>query len=561
MTAYPIKSPFFALVNAQGLPVTNGQIYIGVAGSDPESEPQAVYWDDAGTIIADQPLQVRAGYVVNAGSPASVYTAPTYSIRAYDALGVVIFYQAMVEDQNAAFIAGLPDAGGAAQIGADDGASGDIFTTIQGFIAKLQSQSGAGLPGFSHAMTYSRPSIGAKLRTMVNPYDYPFNCTGDGSADDTARFQQAMDFVANSPISRSLYIPEGKFLLTSKVGAIKPIRIIGEGWTPYTGNNGQPGTAGDGSWLLFAHNDTGMNFGDGTIISGVEIENIGFQRPNQPVPTTTAWAPIDTGYDIAFNSVDCTMDKLMFLGTARGVRSYNGNYGRVTANNIFGHFFIEGMNLDKQYDLPIINNFRSWVYWADNDLVKAYTRENLAALALYRVDNPQVSNFFSIAAKASISINQSADSGSYPGGTVSKGKFTNIDCDIGKYGIYIDAGVTNTCDLDFANMSIQGFEGEASSVGIYNAGSNSRIGLANVDLRNFQQNAIRCVTGTGNRVDASGRIMVDGFNNAGAAFPAFEFAAGNEMHLWSVPSISGGAAGAATYGGGGTFTIPSTVTP
>jgi len=96
MTAYPTANPFFNLTDAQGKPVTGGRVYIGVSGQDPETHPQAVYWDAAQTQPASQPLAINGGYIVNGASPATPYTASTYSVRAYDALGNMIFYLASV---------------------------------------------------------------------------------------------------------------------------------------------------------------------------------------------------------------------------------------------------------------------------------------------------------------------------------------------------------------------------------------------------------------------------------------------------------------------------------
>lgn len=75
-----------------GLALSAGYVYIGVANLDPVTNPVSVYWDSALTIPAAQPLRTLAGYVSNSGAPANVYTAGQFSLKVTDANGVQVFY-------------------------------------------------------------------------------------------------------------------------------------------------------------------------------------------------------------------------------------------------------------------------------------------------------------------------------------------------------------------------------------------------------------------------------------------------------------------------------------
>lgn len=87
-----ISNPFPQFHNLRGDLLDGGFIYIGTADADPEASPIAVYWDDALTIAAAQPLRTRGGYIVNGSAPARVYTASDdYSIRARDSDGSLVF--------------------------------------------------------------------------------------------------------------------------------------------------------------------------------------------------------------------------------------------------------------------------------------------------------------------------------------------------------------------------------------------------------------------------------------------------------------------------------------
>jgi hypothetical protein len=73
--ALKIESPFSYFPDDDGQPLENGSIYVGVENQNPEVHPITVYFDEALTIPAAQPIKVEAGYAVRNGSPAVIYTA------------------------------------------------------------------------------------------------------------------------------------------------------------------------------------------------------------------------------------------------------------------------------------------------------------------------------------------------------------------------------------------------------------------------------------------------------------------------------------------------------
>lgn len=86
-----ISNPFSLYTNAAGQPLDGASIYIGQAGQNPESAPVTVYWDEAKTIPAAQPLRTVAGFIRRNGSPANAYFAGAYSIVVKDKNGVLVF--------------------------------------------------------------------------------------------------------------------------------------------------------------------------------------------------------------------------------------------------------------------------------------------------------------------------------------------------------------------------------------------------------------------------------------------------------------------------------------
>jgi len=154
MAANRVANPFFNVTDAKGNPITGGKVYIGVAGSDPEIVTQQVYWDLAGTIPASQPLVCKGGYIVNGSTPTPPYIAgTTYSIRTYDTLGNVVYYQSSVNVDS--LRTDLAATTGAALIGTPKG-------TVQVRIDAL-----AGVPGV-HGITGQSNALGI-YATGSNP--------------------------------------------------------------------------------------------------------------------------------------------------------------------------------------------------------------------------------------------------------------------------------------------------------------------------------------------------------------------------------------------------------
>lgn len=138
-----IQSPFQQLFDKNGSPLDDGCVYIGTTNTNPETSPIAIYWDDAGTIPAAQPLRTLNGYIVRSGTPARVYTAlEDFSMTVKDKQGRVVFSVA-------------------------DATSDSNLTTA------LASSSGSSLVGFLQAGTGAvARTVQSKLRDVVNIADF-----------------------------------------------------------------------------------------------------------------------------------------------------------------------------------------------------------------------------------------------------------------------------------------------------------------------------------------------------------------------------------------------------
>ncbi|HLF67204.1 MAG TPA: hypothetical protein VI522_06250, partial [Gammaproteobacteria bacterium] len=85
-------NPFEYFTDTNGDPLDAGYIYVGGVNLDPETNPIGVYYDAALTIPVSQPIRTVNGYILNAGSPASLFVDGNYSIRVRNRNLVQIYY-------------------------------------------------------------------------------------------------------------------------------------------------------------------------------------------------------------------------------------------------------------------------------------------------------------------------------------------------------------------------------------------------------------------------------------------------------------------------------------
>lgn len=177
-------SPIDKLFALSGAPLNNGKLYFGEVDQDPEQFPVQMFWDEAGTIPALQPIRTISGYPVRAGTPAVIYGPDSYSMRVKESSDVQVFY---IADVSSSF-------------------NSDAINF-------LQSGTGA----------VSR-TVQNKERDIVSVKD--FGAVGDGVTVDTVAIQAAM----NSGHGH-IYFPKGNYLFSSIIVPNTVHMISGDGAT------------------------------------------------------------------------------------------------------------------------------------------------------------------------------------------------------------------------------------------------------------------------------------------------------------------------------------------
>ena len=103
-----IGSPFEMFTDTSGNPLEDGYLYIGTAGLNPETNPVAVYWDDALTLAAAQPIRTLNGFPSRGGTASRLYVGTDYSLTVKDKNSVIVFSTLTNPVSTASSINGTP---------------------------------------------------------------------------------------------------------------------------------------------------------------------------------------------------------------------------------------------------------------------------------------------------------------------------------------------------------------------------------------------------------------------------------------------------------------------
>jgi len=192
MGALSIQVPYPVFYDRDGQPLDNGNIYIGVANLDPITNPLQVYYDEALTIQASQPLKTSGGYVYRNGTPTQLYVNATdFSITVNDDQNLLVYN----------------------------------FPQATGIVSYTGAQEVEYDPPFPGALTTGY-SVADKLEQYVSVKD--FGAVGDGVTDDTAAIQDAIDYGQTS--GQAVYLPAADYLITDSIVISAPVTFVGDGW-------------------------------------------------------------------------------------------------------------------------------------------------------------------------------------------------------------------------------------------------------------------------------------------------------------------------------------------
>jgi hypothetical protein len=218
MAALSVQVPYPVFYNRDGQPLDNGNVYIGVANLDPVTNPLQVYYDEALTLTASQPLITSNGYVYRNGTPAQLYVdATNFSILVNDSKNLLVY--------------NFPDGTG---IGAN--ASG-IALTPSGYTTATNIQQGfndLGASTGSSKVGFLQSGTGAvgmpaqtKMRQAVNMEDYIPLGTGGTQAGDSAALKAAIAYATTNQLP--VILPARRIYWDGSIIAEDKVSLWGSG--------------------------------------------------------------------------------------------------------------------------------------------------------------------------------------------------------------------------------------------------------------------------------------------------------------------------------------------
>ena len=168
-------------------------------------------------------------------------------------------------------------------------------------------------------------TVQAKLRQTVSVKD--FGATGNGSTDDTAAIQAALNSGA-----LSIYVPSGTYRVTTTINITRPVTFYGDGLANTIFSQA---TNFD---VFYIYNGSG-------VMLGVNMFNFGITNTQSRVNVTSgAGIKLYKVYYSQFSNITITNTYIGIDSTQSNVTKYNGV--NVTNFNYVGYWFHGGFNFD-----------------------------------------------------------------------------------------------------------------------------------------------------------------------------------------------------------------------
>lgn len=259
-----ISPPFPVFHDQNGEQLVNGFVYIGEANQNPETNPANVFWDEAMTQAAQQPLRTTGGRFTRNGSPANVFTPSAYSITVREANRRIVYSDlniSSVGTQNM-FLGVVPQAtlsvsSNSINLASATGGARDILVTSTGNAATLNTISGGTLGEF---LTI-RPDVGRTITVVHNA----------------------------SAAGNEIYLPRGENVSLNGNEVTLLLRYDGSNWIA------QGGTAiGNQTFQLV--NDTTPQLGG---VLDTNSRQVRFSRgPDVTAEATLSLSPTGNSYDV-----------------------------------------------------------------------------------------------------------------------------------------------------------------------------------------------------------------------------------------------------------------------
>lgn len=246
-----------------------------------------------------------------------------------------------------------------------------------------------------------------------------FGAAGDGTTDDTAAFQKAIDTAAEEG-GGVVEVPVGNYLIKTGL-TVKP-------YVTLKGILQSPGRSSKGSTLLAVHGK-GAEDGDPFITL---LEQAGLNGITVSYPEQTAEDPQPYPWCVRGIGDNCTIRNVLLLNPWQGVDFGTNPAGRHFIDGLYMQALKTGVFIDKCFDVGRVNNVHIWPFWNNGPGMEKWHQENTTGFIIGRTDWEYMNNCFTIWCKVGFHFVANADG---PGNAV----LSQCGADIGPVAVLVDA--------------------------------------------------------------------------------------------------------------------------
>ncbi|HQP34465.1 MAG TPA: glycosyl hydrolase family 28-related protein [Polyangiaceae bacterium] len=295
----------------------------------------------------------------------------------------------------------------------------------------------------------------------VNARSAPYNAAGDGTTDDTAAIQQALDDVGAAG-GGVVFLPTGNYNVATHLSIPALTALVGVFRAPQAGFRTAP-TSPYGT-TLFASEGAGDTGGTAFITLagiGATLEGVTVYYPNQTEtnpPVAYPWTVRGAGPD------NVTIQNVTLLNPFNAVDFGTNTSGRHLIRGLYGQPLNQGVYVDKCYDVGRLLDIHFWIFWSNNDNILDYQMSNAMAFVFQRTDWEVVQDIFTWGYHVGMHFSASANG-------PMNGQLSNINHDNADVGIDIYDTQTNTVFV--SNLNIANAGKGANRIAIWNHSSGS----------------------------------------------------------------------------------------
>ena len=261
-----------------------------------------------------------------------------------------------------------------------------------------------------------------------------FGAKGDGIADDTKAFQNALD-AADKAGGGIVFVPTGNFLIKTHLSIPNHVTLEGVFRAPTRSTQYKGSTLlavegngnADGDPFIYLHTNSTLK---GITIFYPEQEKV----DPKPYP----WC-------VRGHGDNCTILDVLMVNPWQAVDFGTHNCGRHYIKGLYAQAIHKGIFVDKCLDVGRIENVHLWPFW-DGDVQNNYTKKNGTAFIFGQTDWQYMSGCFCIAYKVGFHFK---DFGNGSGNVV----IVNSGSDVGPTAVLVD-NVQRHSGVAFTNCQI-----------------------------------------------------------------------------------------------------------